>query len=61
MSDFLAAVGLVLILEGVLYGGFPQFAKRMVIQILDLDDNILRGIGTASVVCGMLLIWFVRG
>lgn len=61
MSDFLAALGLVLIFEGILYGGFPAFAKRMVAQVLELDEYALRIIGTACVVIGFLIIWAVRG
>lgn len=61
MADFLAALGLLLIIEGVFYGGFPQFAKRIVSQVLDLDDGSLRTIGAVSVAGGLLLIWLVRG
>jgi uncharacterized protein YjeT (DUF2065 family) len=61
MSDFLAALGLMLIFEGILYGGFPAFAKRMVAQVLQLDDSALRIIGTACVAAGFLVVWAVRG
>lgn len=61
MADFLAALGLVLIFEGILYGGFPGFAKRMVSQVLQLDDAALRIIGAASVALGFFVIWSVRG
>lgn len=61
MSDFLVAMGLVLIIEGVLYGGFPHFAKRLVHQILLLDETALRKIGIASVAAGLFLVWIVRG
>jgi uncharacterized protein YjeT (DUF2065 family) len=61
MSDFLAALGLVLIFEGILYGGFPSFAKRMVAQLLQLDDSALRIIGTAFVAIGFIVVWAVRG
>ena len=29
MTDFLAALGLVLVLEGIIYGGMPSLAKRL--------------------------------
>lgn len=61
MSDFLAALGLVLIFEGILYGGFPGFAKRMVSQVLEFDDRALRVIGSVSVAIGFFVIWAVRG
>ena len=33
MSDFLAAIGLVLVFEGLVYGGFPHLAKHLAKQV----------------------------
>ncbi len=61
MSDFLAALGLLLVLEGIFYGGFPAFAKRVIAQVLEMDDSALRIVGAASVAGGFLLLWLMRG
>ena len=61
MTDLLVAVGLVLVLEGVLYAAFPLGMKRTLAQLLELPDSTLRGVGLAAAVIGLLLVWLVRG
>ncbi|WP_274424572.1 DUF2065 family protein [Chelativorans sp. YIM 93263] len=61
MSDFLAALGLVLVLEGLLYGGFPHLAKRMAKDVTELPENVMRTLGLAVMVGGVLIVWLVRG
>lgn len=60
MSDFIAAFGLLLVFEGLLYGGFPGTAKAMVVEMLNLPETTLRIIGISSMVCGLGLVWLVR-
>ena len=33
MGDFIAAIGLVLVIEGIVYGGFPHLAKKLGVQM----------------------------
>ena len=61
MSDFLAALGLVLVLEGVFYGGMPAFAKRLAEEVTAMPENVLRAGGFAAMVIGVGIIWLVRG
>ena len=61
MSDFLAALGLVLVLEGLLFAAFPDFAKRAMESVMQAPDNMLRIVGLASALLGIALIWIVRG
>ena len=61
MSDFLVALGLVLVLEGVLYGGFPQLAKRLAAEALTVPEQVLRVAGLVAVGLGVLIVWLVRG
>jgi uncharacterized protein YjeT (DUF2065 family) len=61
MSDFLAAVGLLFIFEGLLYGGFPAAAKRLAIEVTGLPEQMLRMVGLASMLFGLAIIWLVRG
>ncbi len=60
MQDFLAALGLVFVLEGALYALFPDGMKRMMEQTLTLPSSILRGAGLAAACAGMALLWLVR-
>ena len=61
MSDFIAAVGLVLVLEGVFYGGMPELAKRLAAELIALPEQAMRLGGVFAIALGVLLVWFVRG
>lgn len=61
MSDFLAALGLVLVIEGLVYGGFPDVAKRLVVEVLGTPEQVLRIGGLASIAAGVGVVWMVRG
>lgn len=61
MDDFLAAVGLVLVVEGLVYGGFPALAKRLAAEVLSMPENQLRIAGLAAIAAGVGVVWLVRG
>jgi len=61
MWDFIVAIGLVLALEGLLFAAFPGAAKQAMANVLDTPDQILRGVGVASALIGIIVIWLVRG
>jgi uncharacterized protein len=61
MSDFIVAVGLVLVIEGLLYAAFPQAAKRMATHALATPDGSLRTAGVVAAILGVLLVWAMRG
>jgi hypothetical protein len=61
MSDFLVALGLVFVIEGIVFAAFPEAAKRAVTAMLETPDTALRMVGLASAVLGLLLVWLIRG
>lgn len=61
MTDFLAAFGLVFIIEGLLFAAFPQAARRAVVTMTQTPDEVLRLLGLLSAVLGLLVLWLVRG
>ena len=61
MTDFLAALGLVFVIEGLIFAAFPESAKRAMASVLETQDLSLRLIGIGSAVVGLLMVWFVRG
>ncbi|MCC0026997.1 MAG: DUF2065 family protein [Zhengella sp.] len=61
MNDFLTALGLLLVFEGVLYGGFPKLVRRLAEQLQFMPDSMLRAAGLVAVAAGVLLVWIVRG
>jgi uncharacterized protein len=61
MSDFFVAIGLVLVIEGLLYGAFPGAARRMAAQASETPENNLRLAGLAAIAIGVGVVWLVRG
>jgi uncharacterized protein YjeT (DUF2065 family) len=61
MSDFIVALGLVFVIEGLIFAAFPSSAKRAMMSVMDTPDGALRVIGIVSAVVGLLLVWAIRG
>lgn len=61
MSDFLAALGLVFVIEGLIFAALPAQAKRAMASVLETPDQSLRVIGIGSAVVGLVLVWLMRG
>jgi uncharacterized protein YjeT (DUF2065 family) len=60
VHDFLDAIGLVLVLEGVFYGLVPNFARKLAEQVKTLPEPTLRIAGLISVAAGVGIVWLVR-
>ena len=55
-QDLWLALTLVLIIEGLAYGLFPEQMKRMMRQVLDLPDRTLQNVGLAIAAFGAVLL-----
>ncbi len=60
-SDLLAAFALYLVLEGIVPFLNPAAMKRAMSVFMSLEDRRLRMAGLASMLCGLVLLYFVRG
>jgi uncharacterized protein YjeT (DUF2065 family) len=60
MSDFLAAFGLLFVIEGIVLAAFPGGAKRAMAAVLNMPDGPLRIAGIVSALAGVFLVWLVR-
>jgi uncharacterized protein len=58
-ESFWTAVGLVLVIEGLLPFLSPGGWRRMFQQVLQLRDGQIRFFGLGSMVVGILLIWLL--
>ena len=56
----ITALGLVLVLEGLVYVIFPRQMKAMLKSIIEYSDNTLVWIGISTALSGLFLIWLVR-
>ncbi len=61
MSDLLVAVGLFLVIEGLLYALAPGFIRRMAEALPLVTDQQMRVFGLAAVCIGVFVVWVVRG
>jgi uncharacterized protein YjeT (DUF2065 family) len=59
-ADFLIGVGILFVLEGLLFAASPSWMRRAMKSAAMTPDNILRMVGIASAVVGLVLIWLVR-
>jgi uncharacterized protein YjeT (DUF2065 family) len=60
LEFFLCVLGLVFVIEGLPYFAFPAQIKRYLVQVLEIPDRMLRILGLAAIVCGLILIYFGR-
>ncbi len=58
--DLAAAVALLLVIEGLLPFLSPQRFRRAMNALSAVSDGQLRGVGLASMLAGLLLLWLVR-
>ena len=61
MADFVVALGLVLVIEGLTFAAFPGPAKRALAAVTETSDGSLRLAGLVSAVLGVLVVWALRG
>jgi uncharacterized protein len=61
MTDFLAAIALVFVIEGLIFAAFPEAARRAVTAMTQTPDQGLRLVGLFSAALGLALLWLVRG
>jgi len=60
MAFLLAALGLLLAIEGLVLAAFPGAAKRAAAAIIDAPEGTLRTMGLIAAIAGVAVVWFVR-
>tara|TARA_X000000950_G_scaffold113272_1_gene142539 strand:- start:3271 stop:3456 length:186 start_codon:yes stop_codon:yes gene_type:complete len=60
MLDFLSAIGLIFILEGLLLFSSPKRLKKILQMITIYPESKIRMIGGISVLIGIVLLWIIR-
>lgn len=58
--NFLSALALVLVIEGLMPFGFPRRWKELLRKIIDQDDTVLRITGFFSMLVGVVLLTIVH-
>ena len=55
----LGSLGLLLIIEGLLYAVFPNRMKSMIQKMLEMNNDTLKWGGLMSAILGFLMLWTV--
>ncbi|MFT3987055.1 DUF2065 domain-containing protein [Aestuariivirga sp.] len=57
---FIMALGLVFVIEGLLYALVPGKLRGMLVQLQQASDEQLRMGGAAAIAVGVFIVWLVR-
>ena len=60
MKDFITALGLLFVIEGLLLFTSPKKIFNILQTLSKLSDKKIRIIGASSVIVGIILIWIIR-
>ena len=60
MSDFVAALGLVLVIEGLVYAAFPGAVIKMLEAVKEWSPSSLRMGGVIAIAIGVFVVWLAR-
>ncbi|HVH81971.1 MAG TPA: DUF2065 domain-containing protein [Stellaceae bacterium] len=60
MKDFLTALALILVIEGIFYALLPEVVKRLAQRTIKTPAQSLRLAGLAAAILGVLLVWVLR-
>jgi uncharacterized protein YjeT (DUF2065 family) len=61
MTDLAVAIGLVLVLEGLLWALAPSFGRKLLEASAGMPEQSLRLGGAVAVAAGVLVVWVARG
>lgn len=61
MNDLLVAVGLVLVIEGLLWALSPNIGTQLLEAAVRTPTSTLRAYGWTAVAVGLVIVWLVRG
>jgi hypothetical protein len=60
MKEFGIAIGLLLVIEGLLYAMFPSAMKSMLNTMKDFSIPKLRSGGLIFALLGFIIVWYIK-
>ncbi|MGD9785974.1 MAG: DUF2065 domain-containing protein [Hyphomicrobiaceae bacterium] len=61
MEDLAVGLGLVLVIEGLVWAINPAFGRRMLAMTAQMSDGMLARAGWVAIGLGAFVIWLIRG
>jgi uncharacterized protein YjeT (DUF2065 family) len=60
MVDLVAALGLALAVEGIVFAAFPDRVRRAMYEAAHTPSDRMRLVGIVSALVGLAIVWAVR-
>ena len=60
-GEFLTALGLVFVIEGLIWALFPGLFLKLALLAADIPEARFRASGVFAIAIGVLIVWLVRG
>ncbi|HEY0220509.1 MAG TPA: DUF2065 domain-containing protein [Afipia sp.] len=60
MRDFLVGLGMLFVIEGLIFAAFPAGMRKAMRAALDSPETSVRILGLVMAVLGLVLIWYLR-
>jgi uncharacterized protein YjeT (DUF2065 family) len=60
MEDFLAALALLFVIEGLLFAAFPNATRKAMLEAAHTPDGVVRMVGLACALFGVIALFVVR-
>ena len=61
MNELIIAIGLLFVIEGLLYSIFPDQMKSMMQKMKDIPSSNLRTGGLFFALIGFIIVWSIKG
>ena len=61
MNELIIAIGLIFVVEGLIYSAIPGSAKLLAREVLKTSEQTLRIGGVVMMVIGVIIVWLVKG
>ena len=61
MSELAVAVGLVLVIEGLVWAVCPRWGRSMLAMAVATPPQALRAAGAVAIAIGVGIVWLARG
>jgi uncharacterized protein len=61
MLDLVAALGLMLVIEGCVFAACPGHVRHAMLAVAATPERMLRTVGLIFAFGGLVIVWLVRG
>ncbi|MGI9407012.1 MAG: DUF2065 domain-containing protein [Hyphomicrobiaceae bacterium] len=61
MADLIVAMGLVFVIEGLIWAIFPGYARSVLEAVAEMPENSVRTAAVAAIAVGVVIVWLAKG